>query len=515
MTNKPLPSPQNILVDAAHIPSWLIEQMRPQLQRLSQDIRFVVVSESCADQVRASFGNALTPRDVVLKLQSVHDYPRSLDAARIKEVERIAADYEKAFDVLYWRDISNQDRRYNHMFNTWPDILPRHPQNMGISQVQLTQCINEYFGNAIEIIDEYHIDLVLARPDRISGAVLIQVAIQWEIPHTFCMTALHRGLATWVYGSYRGDKMLRAELESIRFGGPEDFPAKEKTIDRYGSPAFSAFKRSAKFKELLAEFQVFLWDRMVFRLSDFIKGRKSARTDFRRSFLQIVNRFRTIKFFEQHALSENQIKNIGGKFIVFFLPLDPEYNTHSQARHFWHAEAIIRQFVLCLPSGYRLLLKEHAVNLGNRNPEWYDRIAELPNVSWVRFQESGIEIARLSEVVISCAGTIALEAALIPRKCIVFARDYIFNFMPNVIYASSMATLDLTLRKALEPVTDAQSTETVRMGWRVYRAIENLSFDATDTTILTGSKSNLGEVSLEKCVDILLKCYRLQLNKNL
>jgi hypothetical protein len=513
MSNAPVLSPKNIFVDAAHIPSWLIAQMRPRLQTLSPDIRFVVVSEKSVGQIRASYGEALSSRDVIIQLQSAHQYSSNLAGPETEAVEKLAAKYETEFDVLYWRDISNQDRRYNYIFNTWPDTMPRHPQNMDISSLQLKQCINEYFSIVSELVADYQIDLVLARPDRMLGAVVVQIADRRMIPHSFCMTALHRGLATWVFGSYRGDGMLRAELQSLPSNRSEYPPVGTQDIPRYGSAAFSSFNRSAKAMELFAELKTFLLDRLLLGLAALARGGKPAGTHYRRSLFQIINRFRAIRFFEQHALSLNQIKEIEGKFVIFLLPLDPEYNTHSQARHFWHLEAIVRQVVLCLPAGYRLLLKEHAVSLGNRSPEWYCKLAALPNVSWVRFQESGVGIAKLSSAVISCAGTIALEASLIPRKCIVFARDYIFNFMPNVIYAPSMATLDVTLRSALEPFSDEQSVETVNLGRRVYRAIENLGFEATDTTIVNGPKAGLDESSLDKCVEVLLKCYRMQLGR--
>jgi hypothetical protein len=501
--------PTCILIEAASHYDWLNSLV---VRRLRQDgpVRLIVLAEASEAEVRGRFGSLLQADDKVVLRASVDSLKRKTAEEDAPAIYAEARAFEARFGFLYIRDIIGQDRRFADAFQGEKHPMARHPRDSNVSLLQLTAYINYCYRLYEELLQKEGVDLLITRPDGIALAPLVQTAKYFSIPHTCPHVANHQARAWWNYGAYRGDTMLRDAL-TRRIHEPQTI----KTLDydiRHIYKAFQNFTQLASLRTILTDALRFSVIRAHMLFSDICRGRLNQRSSFSRTLGQYWLRFRNGQWLQRHGIRD-AAELQGAPFLLLLLPTEPEYNTHSQAREFWHPEAIIRQISICLPSGYTLVLKEHSGNLGNRYSTFYERMARMPNIVWSDHRILGTALAKDATAVGTCAGTIALESALLGKPCLVLSQDFIFSFLPHVTVVDSMRTMKQAITEVTRKRTSAEIDYYKEYGSRVYRAIEDISFDISDTIIYGGPKKTIEPAEMERCHSLLLDCYQRQLRE--
>lgn len=164
-----------------------------------------------------------------------------------------------------------------------------------------------------------------------------------------------------------------------------------------------------------------------------------------------------------------------GKVIYIPLHIEPEFALHGLSPEYFYQHAMIAAVSRDVPAGVTLAVKEHFGSIGRRPADFYEQIAALKNVVFLKTWESGFECARRADVVVTICGTSGLEALGAGKPVISFGRNNIYNFLPGVQVVRDEAELPGLLRAALENPPDRDEVRS--SAERFLRAIRNCSFD--------------------------------------
>jgi hypothetical protein len=189
--------------------------------------------------------------------------------------------------------------------------------------------------------------------------------------------------------------------------------------------------------------------------------------------------------------------------VLFLLQVEPELTTLSFAKEFNNTEAIVRQLALAMPAGFRLVVKEHIMNVGNRAAQFYRSLLRLPNVVLADHQLRGIDLAARARAVATLTGTIGIEATMLGKHAIVFSEHTHYGFLPNVHVVDRLQDLPAIVAEAVRE-RSPQEIERIRLdGARFKRAAISLSYDVPDAKERRG-KGGLAPDQAERAVDLLI-----------
>lgn len=138
------------------------------------------------------------------------------------------------------------------------------------------------------------------------------------------------------------------------------------------------------------------------------------------NIFRTINKIRAIIYFKFHT---NCVKK-DYKYIYFPLQVQPEASTSVRAPYFMNMLYTIETISKSLPLGYKLLIKEHPKALGNRNINFYKNIKKFPNIELVNMDYAGIELLKMSEMVIGYGGTTLFESILQGKKVLLLGDFY-------------------------------------------------------------------------------------------
>jgi len=160
----------------------------------------------------------------------------------------------------------------------------------------------------------------------------------------------------------------------------------------------------------------------VYRVIDTIRA-DQVFTNFFAEYYNLL----TLKFFKYDKIEEI------GKFAYFPLSVQPELSTNLWAPIFTNLFELIRQIAISLPSGMTLVVKEHPINLGRRNKNYYEKLKSLPNVKVINSSILTNDIINNDncDLVTIVSGTTGFEAALLGKKVIQFSEAF-YKILPNV-----------------------------------------------------------------------------------
>jgi hypothetical protein len=197
--------------------------------------------------------------------------------------------------------------------------------------------------------------------------------------------------------------------------------------------------------------------------------------------------------------------------VLFLLQFEPEFTTLSLAREFNNTRAILQQMALSLPADYRLVVKEHATNIGNRDIGFYKDLVRLPNVVLADYRIPGLTLAARAAAVSTVSGTVAVEATLMGKPVVIFAEHVEYGFLPNISTVTAMRDLPEILAKATAPQSPQAVESTRRAGARFREAIAAISFDAPGTPVFRGQSDDIAPHQAGRAVDLLVENYRKQI----
>ena len=207
-----------------------------------------------------------------------------------------------------------------------------------------------------------------------------------------------------------------------------------------------------KLKSFLKTFFILTIDRILLTYKDFTKNNQRNRL----TYISLIKSkfmayYRNIQYTK---ISENSLQNnIKKPYFYFPLPEEIEYFTHSLSKDFNNIYAIITQLSASLPSGYNLLIKEHTPNIGTKPKLYYNNLLKRPNIKIVDYKVSSSELIKKSEAIVTTAGTVALEAAQMKKKALIFANNVEYMHFDNIVKVDNINNLKKFVKLALVPLT--------------------------------------------------------------
>jgi hypothetical protein len=117
------------------------------------------------------------------------------------------------------------------------------------------------------------------------------------------------------------------------------------------------------------------------------------------------------------------------RFVLFCLHHQPEASIDVVAALHSNQAVAIERLARLLPASRELWIKEHANGLGDRSRGWLTRLSRLPGVRLIDPSESTFALIARADLVVSPAGTVAYEAALLGRPAATLATLYFSRLM--------------------------------------------------------------------------------------
>ncbi|MCR5526624.1 MAG: hypothetical protein K6F39_04490 [Lachnospiraceae bacterium] len=148
----------------------------------------------------------------------------------------------------------------------------------------------------------------------------------------------------------------------------------------------------------------------------------------------------------------------GEDYVYMPLHLIPESTVFVKGPFYVDELNLIEQVSKALPVGWKLYVKEHQSMLGERDPEFYKKAAEIANVRVVQvnyYKDPKPWITNCKGVA-TITGTGAYEAALLGKRSIVFG-DVPFSLMDGVTRIRSYEDLPEVIREFGKPIENTHS----------------------------------------------------------
>ncbi len=118
--------------------------------------------------------------------------------------------------------------------------------------------------------------------------------------------------------------------------------------------------------------------------------------------------------------SKNFVKNNKFKYVFFPLNTEPEVALLGYGRPYRNQIETVRNLASSIPVGWKLIVKEHPNSFGYRNPTYYKKLKQIPNVLIASSFCNANTLIRNSDLVAVVYGTIGLEAILMKKPLITF-----------------------------------------------------------------------------------------------
>ncbi len=164
---------------------------------------------------------------------------------------------------------------------------------------------------------------------------------------------------------------------------------------------------------------------------------------------------RTVKF--------EQIEN--EKFIFFGFHKQPENSIDVQGRYYEDQYLTVRNLWRLLPTGWKIVVKEHTNAIGDRSYTFYKKLLKYPNIILAHEKIDSKLLIEKSQLVVTVSGTMAYEAALMKKPSITFARVF-FN---GINYCKFVSLDDLLKYESLTTlVSELNSREDNRLEFSNY-----------------------------------------------
>lgn len=112
------------------------------------------------------------------------------------------------------------------------------------------------------------------------------------------------------------------------------------------------------------------------------------------------------------------------RYVFIALHKEPEQALSYQAPFWANQLNTIALASSALPAGYKLLVREHRLNMGHRPTHFYKEIARLPGVVLVDAFDEQFKYIRNADLVVADNGSTGWEALLLQRRVITLATNF-------------------------------------------------------------------------------------------
>ena len=136
------------------------------------------------------------------------------------------------------------------------------------------------------------------------------------------------------------------------------------------------------------------------------------------------------------------------KYFIFPLQFVPEAATLVQGNKLYDMKTLVEITSKSLPTGYKLVVKEHKVCVGRRPISFYKQILDFHNVELVDENFSIYKLIDNSSGVISISSTMGLEAMMMGKPIGVFGQNY-YNHSSNVFLMHNLYEVEKNIKKMI------------------------------------------------------------------
>ena len=135
------------------------------------------------------------------------------------------------------------------------------------------------------------------------------------------------------------------------------------------------------------------------------------------------------------------------KFAFMPLQFQPEANIDVVSPQFNNQIETARRIAMNLPGDLTLVVKDHPDMHGLRSYKYLEKILNLPNVKLIDSSINSIEVLKKSKYLISVAGSIFFEAAVLKIPSLLLGNLGTVEILPNVLKINSLDELSDKLLK--------------------------------------------------------------------
>ena len=166
------------------------------------------------------------------------------------------------------------------------------------------------------------------------------------------------------------------------------------------------------------------------------------------------------------SLSEDELKAM--RFVYFPLHKEGDVALTFQAPPWYDQANTIRQLSISLPSGFKLLVREHRANHGSRSSHWYRYVSRLPNVVLVSSFDSQFMFLRHAALVVTENGTSGWEALMLGKPVLTLAESH-YDGAALSRYVGDPADLPAAMLELLSrpAVADKEGMHDRRICWQI------------------------------------------------
>ncbi len=137
------------------------------------------------------------------------------------------------------------------------------------------------------------------------------------------------------------------------------------------------------------------------------------------------------------------------KFVYFPLQMQPELAIDVLAPYFNNQIEAARLAAMSLPGEYTLVVKDHPIMVGLRDPKYLQKIQSLPNVKLVNYNIKTPEILSNCDAVIATTGSTVFETTLLGIPCVQLGNMQTSFMFENVHHVTDYTKLTQLWRKIL------------------------------------------------------------------
>ena len=496
--------PKSVLLLHRKNMEWYNKKFVP-FMRKKYSCTFTIICNSKPEEFRKK--TWVSDEDFLIDISQINEDASILSKSET-DIFSEARQYENKYNITYFRDAFLQDRSISVKIL---DSYSKHPTSRGdkLRIVDLTNKQNYFFDFFENHINKFKFDLMICRPDDMCGFAVITIASYLKIPITVQQTTRVNGYMYWQVGPYCHYKQIEHVAQKLK---NNNLILEEKETTNIAGHAVKyneAYLKKLSFWAMIDGVTYTLKDRLNWLIKDIKRGKIGKRIPMIPKILSKIFTYIDHKYYQR--VFESDLANIYKRPFIFFpLPMEPEYATHSLSKNFNNVQAMIQQAAICMPSGYNLVIKEHAPNIGLKPRSFYKALMKMPNIIVANYFINGTELVEKAESVMTLVGSSALEAAERGKMAMLWGDSVEYIYLPNVLLIRSMQDLPEIIKKSLEDISENKKQE-IKNEYKFYKdAFIESGYYAPNTPLFSGNSQEIKDGEFKRSIDKLLEVWRLQ-----
>lgn len=286
------------------------------------------------------------------------------------------------------------------------------------------------FKFARDTIKSFKPDFCLGAPAiGVLSGVFYYVAQYYEIPYVSCIYSMaisERHFWTREWGAFNSDVNSAFQEKLQSFSAPSEKSLNHIKKFRERPEPLSFYKATWSDKKTEVTFfnaNKFAFQSLAHRVIPLLKGERVVNP---KAFFQIMidcYRGYFLKKFQgklYSSFSDKELSDIN--YIYYPMHQDPEFVLNVQAPFWYNQLNTIRMLSYNLPTGYKLLVREHRHNVGRRSGKYLRELARYPGVVIVDAFEDQYKYINNANLIVTVNGSTGLEGLFLKKKVMTLDR---------------------------------------------------------------------------------------------